>query len=112
IPPRGRYPDERPALCRTARKVGCVMAKIRGIKPDLWTDSEMVEASAFARLLFIGMWNFACDNGHLQDKSRQIKMRILPTDDVNCAGLLDELHGLGLIERGDGWITIPNLPRH
>lgn len=88
------------------------MAKIRGIKPDLWTDVELVEASAFARLLFIGMWNFACDNGHLQDKSRQIKMRILPTDDVNCADLLDELRGLGLIERGDGWITIPNLRRH
>ena len=88
------------------------MAKIRGFKPDLWTDEDFVEVSAFARLLWMGMWNFACDNGHLPDKSKQIKMRVLPTDDVNCAELLRELEAQGLIERGDGWITVPNLTRH
>jgi len=88
------------------------MAKIRGFKPDLWTDEDFVEVSAFARLLWMGMWNFACDNGHLPDKSKQIKMRVLPTDDVNCADLLRELEAQGLIERADGWITVPNLTRH
>lgn len=88
------------------------MAKIRGFKPDLWTDEDFVEVSAFARLLWLGMWNFACDNGHLQDRSKQIKMRVLPTDDVNCAELLRELDGQGLIHRADGWITVPNLARH
>ena len=88
------------------------MAKIRGFKPDLWTDEDFVEVSPFARLLWMGMWNFACDNGHLPDKSKQIKMRILPTDDVNCADLLRELADQGLIQRVDGWITVPNLTRH
>lgn len=88
------------------------MAKIRGVKPDLWTDEGFVELSPFARLLWIGLWNYACDNGHLIDKSKQIKMRILPTDDVNCAELLREIESQGLIERADGWITIPNLTRH
>lgn len=88
------------------------MAKIRGFKPDLWTDEDFVEVSPFARLLWMGMWNFACDNGHLADKSKQIKMRVLPTDDVNCAELLRELEAQGLIERADEWITIPNLTRH
>ena len=88
------------------------MAKIRGFKPDLWTDEDFVEVSPFARLLWMGMWNFACDNGHLADKSKQIKMRVLPTDDVNCAELLRELEAQGLIERADGWITVPNLTRH
>lgn len=88
------------------------MAKIRGFKPDLWTDDDFVEVSPFARLLWLGMWNFACDNGHLQDKSKQIKMRILPTDDVNCAELIRELEHQGLIERADGWILIPNLTHH
>ncbi len=88
------------------------MSKIRGVKPELWTDENFVELSAFARLLWIGLWNHACDNGHLQDKSKQIKMRILPTDDVNCADLLREIEGQGLIERADGWITIPNLSHH
>lgn len=88
------------------------MPKIRGVKPELWTDENFVELSPFARLLWIGLWNHACDNGHLQDKSKQIKMRILPTDEVNCAELLREIEGQGLIERADGWITIPNLSHH
>lgn len=88
------------------------MAKIRGMKPELWTDEDFTEVSAFARLLWLGMWNFACDNGHLQDKSKQIKMRVLPTDDVNCAELLRELEHQELIERVDGWIIIPNLTHH
>lgn len=88
------------------------MPKIRGVKPELWTDENFVELSAYARLLWIGLWNHACDNGHLQDKSKQIKMRILPTDDVNCANLLREIEDAGLIERADGWITIPNLSFH
>jgi hypothetical protein len=82
------------------------------VKPDFWTDENIVELSIPARLLFIGMWNYACDNGHLQDKSKQLKMRVLPTDDVNCAELLREIEHRGLIERSDGWITIPNLPHH
>lgn len=88
------------------------MAKIRGIKPEIWTDENFVELSPFARLLFIGLWNYACDNGHLEDKSKQIKMRILPTDDTNCAELLREIEALGMIERADGWVTIPNLTEH
>ena len=88
------------------------MPKIRGVKPELWTDENFVELSPFARLLWIGLWNHACDNGHLQDKSKQIKMRVLPTDDVNCAELLREIEAQGLIERSGGWITIPNLSHH
>jgi hypothetical protein len=88
------------------------MPKIRGVKPDLWTDENFVELSPYARLLWIGLWNHACDNGHLQDKSKQIKMRVLPTDDVNCADLLREIADQRLIEQADGWITIPNLSHH
>ena len=88
------------------------MPKIRGVKPELWTDENFVELSAYARLLWIGLWNHACDNGHLQDKSKQIKMRVLPTDDVNCADLLREIEAQKLIERTDGWIVIPNLTHH
>lgn len=88
------------------------MAKIRGIKPDLWTDEDFVELSPFARLLWLGLWNYSCDNGHVADKPKQIKMRVLPTDDVNCSELLRELESQGLIERADGWITTPNLTHH
>ena len=88
------------------------MAKIRGVKPDYWTDEDVVELSIAARLLFVGMWNYACDNGHMQDKPKQIKMRILPADDVNASELIREISDLGLISREGGWITITNLRRH
>ena len=88
------------------------MPKIRGFKSDLWTDEDFVELSPFARLLWLGMWNYACDNGHLADKSKQIKMRVLPTDDVNCAELLRELEAHGRIVRENGVITIPNFTKH
>jgi len=88
------------------------MPKIRGVKPDYWTDEDIVDLTIPARLLFIGLWNYACDNGHLQDKSKQIKMRLLPADDVNVAELLRELEEKGQIKRRSGWITIPNLTKH
>lgn len=88
------------------------MPKIRGVKPDYWTDEDIVELSVPARLLFIGMWNYACDNGHLQDKPKQIKMRVLPGDDVNCAELLRELATKHRIIRVDGWIIVPNFTKH
>jgi hypothetical protein len=39
------------------------MAKIRGIKPEFWTDDSLVELSVAARLFFIGLWTFSDDNG-------------------------------------------------
>ena len=88
------------------------MAKMRGIKPEIWTDDKFVELSPLARLLFIGLWNFACDNGHLDDKPSQLRMRILPTDDCSVTDLLSEMVEQQMIERGNGVITIPNLPLH
>lgn len=83
------------------------MSKIRPVHPDIWTDDEFVSVSPWARLLYVGMWNFACDNGHLEDRSRQIKRRVLPFDDVNVAELLRELDTVGLIVVANGWVTIP-----
>ena len=86
--------------------------KMRGIKPDFWTDDKVVDVGFAARLLFIGLWNLACDNGHVKDAPRTIKRLILPDDDVSVSALLVELHDGELIERGDGWIIIPTLPKH
>lgn len=88
------------------------MAKIRGIKPEFWTDDAIVELSIPARLLFIGLWNYACDNGHLEDKPKQIKMRLMPADEVNVSELLDELDAHGRIVRRDGWLVIPKFSTH
>lgn len=67
------------------------MARIRSIKPELWTDDEFTECSLSARLLFIALWNFATDHGVLPDKPRQLKMQCLPADTIDVDPLITEL---------------------
>lgn len=72
------------------------MARIRTIKPEFWTDESLTECSLAARLLFIGTWNFADDNGNLEASPRQLKLKIFPADDIDVVPLLVELltHGV------------------
>lgn len=76
------------------------MARIRTIKPDFWTDGNMVKLSPFARLLYIGMWNFTmCDHGHVADDAMKLKLQILPMDNVDIDALLDEIMNAGRVVR-------------
>lgn len=76
------------------------MARIRSIKPDFWTSEQVMECSPIARLLFIGMWNFADDHGRLPAAPKTLKAQIFPADDIdakNVRGMIDELSSNGLI---------------
>jgi hypothetical protein len=66
------------------------MARIRTIKPEIWTDPEFIELSEYARLLFIASWNFATDYGVIHNKPRQIRMQCLPADLVDIDALIEE----------------------
>jgi hypothetical protein len=61
------------------------------IRPEFWTDSKIVECSTNARLLFIGTWSFADDNGNMDLCAKQIKMQIFPGDTFCIEPLLNEL---------------------
>jgi len=74
------------------------MARIRTIKPDFWTDEKVVEISAFARLLFIGLWNFADDDGRMQYSPKKIKMQIFPADSLDISELFGEIRSNSLID--------------
>lgn len=93
------------------------MARIRGIKPEFWTDSVMIQLSPLARLLYIGMWNFAlCDEGHLENDPIRIKLQILPAENVSIEQLLDELSTSSRIvyeqvQNGETYIRIPTLKK-
>jgi hypothetical protein len=70
------------------------MARYRTIKPEFWTSEQVIECSANARLLFIGLWNFCDDAGRHPYKPKQIKAEIFPGDDISVEtilGLLQEL---------------------
>lgn len=92
------------------------MARIRSVKPEIWTDDKFVELSAFARLLFMGLWNFADDEGRMTYSPKSIKLRILPADSVDVSELLGEIRGKSMIDiyviDGQEYLQIINFAKH
>jgi hypothetical protein len=92
------------------------MARIRSVKPEFWTDEKIIKLSIPARLFFIGLWNFADDNGVLENKPLQLKIRIFPMDNVKIKPLLEELINLNIIisyeVEGESFLWIKHLNRH
>lgn len=78
------------------------MSRIRSIHPGLWTDEAFMSLSAFARLLYIGLWNEAFDDGVFEWKPLTLKAKIFPADNVDVKALLAELVEAGCIREGAG----------
>lgn len=73
------------------------MARMRTIKPEFWTDDKVVELSLLGRLLFIGLWNFADDDGFIENSPKRIKRLIFPDQDINVSEGLEELIRAGFL---------------
>lgn len=74
------------------------MPRIRTIKPEFWSDEKVMSVSRDARLLFIGMLNFADDLGVLKDSALELKARIFPGDEQTAVGAWrQELIDVGLV---------------
>lgn len=77
--------------------------RIRSIWPGFWHSLTIVKLDAFARLYFIGLWNFADDEGRGICDYRLHKAALFPLDDDIAAaglrGLADHLEALDLITR-------------
>ena len=57
------------------------MARKRMIDPDFWQDEKVGKLTPVERLLFIGMWNFADDEGYGRAGAALLKSNIFPYDD-------------------------------
>lgn len=93
------------------------MAQKRLISPDFWTDRKIIGLSPFARLFYIGTWNYACDNGHILFDAFELKLKILPADAVDGEELVDELVSAERLERrvaadGKPYLYAPSLSTH
>jgi len=75
------------------------MARARNIKPKFFTNPELVELPFSTRLLFIGLWTIADREGRLEDRPKQIKMNIFPSDEVDINSALSDLQNAGLLLR-------------
>ncbi len=96
------------------------MARIRSIKPEFWSSPKVGKVSRDARLLFIGLWNEADDDGRLLGQTKRLAGIIFPFDDdvesKQDEQWLVELQLAGLVVRysvGDaGYLSIPGFNDH
>lgn len=89
------------------------MARMRIVKPEFWTSSQVVECSTNARLLFIGMWNFCDDAGIHPHNIKRLKMEVFPGDDFTeeqIRGMVNELIAAELLlnyeAEGKEWLIV------
>jgi len=57
------------------------MARIRTIKPEFWTDEKVGKLKRDERLLFIGLWNLADDQGVVKANAAYIKGQLFSYDE-------------------------------
>lgn len=57
------------------------MPRKRVIDPEFWSDEEIGSWSFQARLFYIGLWNFADDEGKFKANDSLLKAQIFPYDD-------------------------------
>lgn len=92
------------------------MARIRTVKPEFWTDEKIVQLPFEARLLFIGLWNIADDEGKLEYSPMRIKMQLFPADKVDTHSLIEKIAKLDLIVIYEVehklYISIPHFLQH
>lgn len=60
------------------------------VDPSFWSDSNVVAISRDARLLFIGLWNYADDEGYFIDDLPAIKRTLFPDQDFDIAATFSE----------------------
>jgi hypothetical protein len=90
--------------------------RARLIKPTYFRDVKLLALPPLTRLLFAGLWTLADREGRLEDAPLQIKMDVLPLDDVDVEALLNDLAGSGFICRyhvdGRACIQVVNFLKH
>lgn len=77
------------------------MARIRSIHPGLFTDELFAGLSMAARVLLLGLWTEADDQGVFDWKPVTLKMRVMPVDNVDVPSLLLELERADVIRKFD-----------
>lgn len=68
------------------------MARKRMIDPEFWSDEEIGSWSYQSRLFYIGLWNFADDEGRFKAHNDLLRSQIFPYDKkINIDKLKNEL---------------------
>ena len=96
------------------------MARIRTIKPEFWTDEKIGILKRDERLLFIGMWNLADDQGVVKSNPAYLKGQLFSYDeDLRIASMNNWLSSLMKAQliipftfNGEGYYLIRSFNEH
>ena len=96
------------------------MNRIRTVKPELFRHEQLFEAEKKyhlpLRLAFIGLFTCCDREGRFRWKPRQLKLDVLPYDDLNMSDILDALAAAGFIVQyevqGQRYGYIPSWSKH
>jgi hypothetical protein len=96
---------------------GRLMARIRTIKPEFWTDEKLSPCDPLTRLVFLGLVSLADDAGRIVDNLRYIDAQLFMNTSDSAHEPLMRLSGMGRIIRGltasgQPIIQIANWTRH
>jgi len=67
------------------------VAKNRLIRKEQWTDSAFLALKPLTRLFLLALRNESDDNGIIKIDPTQLKIRLVPMDNVNIPEMLEEL---------------------
>jgi hypothetical protein len=96
------------------------VARIRTVKPQFWESESLAELPRDARLMFIGMWNHADDEGRMRGRPALVRSNVFPYEaDITIPMVEHWLEGLervGSIRsytvHGKPYIDIPEWSKH
>lgn len=90
--------------------------RARNIKPGFYKNEALSECSAWARLLYPGLWMLADRKGCLEYRPKRWKAELFPYDSLDTVSLAEELEHNGLIVRysvnGIEYVWIPRFLEH
>lgn len=89
--------------------------RARGIKPGFWKNEDLAECSAYARLLYIGLWSMCDWEGRAEFRLKRIKAELFPyNDDIDLGECFLELRRYGFVVLYDDakHVYVPNFTRH
>lgn len=92
------------------------MARIRTIKPEFFTSSDIIELTPLSRLFYVALWCESDREGRLSWNPKTFKLRYFPADKCDIIKMAEELIEAGLIivyeANGREYAEIPSFQHH
>lgn len=93
---------------------GAKMPRKRMIDSAYWSDEEVGMWSSDAKLFYIGLWNFADDEGRFRAVPKLLKAQIFPYSDIDMEQVIDETKSKIQYyeDRGQKYGWVKNFKKH